>query len=184
LRDEHGIAVRAIDISPQMVELATARGIDAAVGDVEVLPFADASFDCVIAAWMLYHVPDLDRGLSEIARVLRPGGRLIAATNGQRHLGELWALVGVDRDASSFNAENGESILDRHLVHVEQHGVEALVTFADRDAVHAYLAASPALAGPQVAERLPQLHGPFHATRRNCVFVASKASPIQRATIR
>jgi hypothetical protein len=40
----------------------------------------------------------------------------------------LWALVGVDRDASSFNTENGKSILDRHLVHVEQHDVEGLVT--------------------------------------------------------
>lgn len=185
LGDEHGIAVRAIDISPRMVELARARGIDAAVGDVEALPFADASFDCVIAAWILYHVSDLDRGLSEIARVLRPGERLIAATNGQRHLEELWALVGVDRHASSFNTENGKPIIDRHFVQVEQHEVEGPVTFADRDAVRAYVAASPALAGPQPAELVPELQGPFRATRRNCVFFASKASPIiRRATTR
>ncbi len=44
------------------------------VGDVQSLPFADAGFDCVIASWMLYHVPDLDLGVSEIARVLRAGG--------------------------------------------------------------------------------------------------------------
>ena len=36
---------------------------------------ADARFDTAVAAWMLYHVPDLDRGLAEIARVLTPGGR-------------------------------------------------------------------------------------------------------------
>ena len=45
-----------------MVELARARGVDARVGDVQELPFADGAFDCVVAAWMLYHVPDLDRG--------------------------------------------------------------------------------------------------------------------------
>ena len=67
--------VTFVDLSQRMVELARARGIaDAHVGDVQELPFADASFDTVVAAWMLYHVPDLDRGLAEIARVLEPGG--------------------------------------------------------------------------------------------------------------
>jgi ubiquinone/menaquinone biosynthesis C-methylase UbiE len=73
LADEHAIAVTAIDISERMVQLARPRGIDAAVCDVQSLPFPDESFDCAIAAWMLYHVPDLDQGLREISRLLRPG---------------------------------------------------------------------------------------------------------------
>ena len=52
----------AIDQSERMVELTRARGVDARVGDVQALPFEDAAFDCAVAAWMLYHVPDLDRG--------------------------------------------------------------------------------------------------------------------------
>ena len=45
-----------------MVELARARGVDARVGDVQALPFEDESFDAALAAWMLYHVPDVERG--------------------------------------------------------------------------------------------------------------------------
>ena len=51
-----------------------ARGVDAHVGDVQELPFADGAFDCVVANWMLYHVPDLDRGL-ERAGARAPSGR-------------------------------------------------------------------------------------------------------------
>ena len=85
--------VIGIDQSERMVEIQRSNGIDARRGDVEALPFADAEFDVAIAAWMLYHVPDLDRGLRELARVLRPGGRLVAVTNGVDHLQELWELA-------------------------------------------------------------------------------------------
>ena len=77
-----------LDVAPRMVELARSRGVDAIVGDVQELPFENALFDCAVAAWMLFHVPDIDRGLSELARVLRPGGRLVAVTNAEHHLAE------------------------------------------------------------------------------------------------
>jgi SAM-dependent methyltransferase len=93
LRLELGASVVAIDVSPLMVELAGARGVDARLGDVQELPFADGSFDCAVAAWMLYHVPDVDRALGELARILRPGGSLVAVTNYLDHLSELRALV-------------------------------------------------------------------------------------------
>jgi SAM-dependent methyltransferase len=108
-----GCAVVAIDQSPRMVELALQRGVDARVGDVQALDFADASFDAVVAAWMLYHVPDLDRALRECVRVLRPGGVLVAVTNAAADLGALWALVGRDPSARllTFRSENGEEAL-------------------------------------------------------------------------
>ncbi len=81
---ELDVDVVAIDQSERMVELTRARGIDARVADVQALPFGDGEFDCVVANWMLYHVPDLDRGLAEVARVLRPEGRLVAATEQPR----------------------------------------------------------------------------------------------------
>ena len=48
----------------------------AVTGDAMTLPFADASFDRLIAAEVLEHVPDDRAAIAELARVLRPGGRL------------------------------------------------------------------------------------------------------------
>ncbi len=94
----------------------------AVVGDVGHLPFGDASFDAAMALWMLYHVPDHRAALDELRRVLRPGGRLLAATNSTRPR----ALEAVLADALSealgrveerwfpqlnFTAENGAGIL-------------------------------------------------------------------------
>ena len=77
-----------------MVELTRARGIEAVVGDVRNLPFAAGSFDSALAAWMLFHVEEVDAALSELARVLRPGGRLVVVTNGERSMYELRDALG------------------------------------------------------------------------------------------
>ncbi len=92
------LAVCFTDLSPGMLSEAR-RGLagDARFAfaslDAQALPFADGDFDLVIANHMLYHVPDLPRALRELARVLRRGGRLCAATNGRPHLREMDALV-------------------------------------------------------------------------------------------
>jgi demethylmenaquinone methyltransferase/2-methoxy-6-polyprenyl-1,4-benzoquinol methylase/phosphoethanolamine N-methyltransferase len=75
-----------IDPSPEMVKLAKEKAAKAPApaafreGVIEALPYADASFDAVLSSLMLHHLPeDLRRtGFAEIARVLKPGGRLIA----------------------------------------------------------------------------------------------------------
>ena len=48
---------------------------------IDALPFRAQAFDFAIAAHVLYHVPDIARGARELARVLRPGGTLLATTN-------------------------------------------------------------------------------------------------------
>ncbi|MEX0751204.1 MAG: class I SAM-dependent methyltransferase, partial [Dehalococcoidia bacterium] len=62
-----------------------------AQASAEALPFAEASFDRAMANHMLYHVPDIPLALREIRRVLRPGGRVVLATNdaGRGRLFEL-----------------------------------------------------------------------------------------------
>ena len=172
LRSERDVHVCALDISPRMVELARTRGVDARVGDVQDLPFENERFDCLIAAWMLYHVPDIDRGLREIARVLVPGGRLLAVTNSRRHLAELWSLVGQDRYEFPFNAENGKSILERHFSTVARTDFEGSVTFPDQAAASRYVAAS--IRGANLADRVPVLTAPLRATSRNAILVATK----------
>ncbi|HEU4449984.1 MAG TPA: ubiquinone/menaquinone biosynthesis methyltransferase [Gaiellaceae bacterium] len=73
-----GGRVTGLDFSERM--LARARGKSAAVrwvrGDVLALPFADASFDAATVGFGIRNVDDLEAGLAELARVLRPGGRL------------------------------------------------------------------------------------------------------------
>ncbi len=172
---ELGCAVVAIDQSPRMVELARERGVDARVGDVQELGFGDAEFDAVVAAWMLYHVPDLDRGLAECARVLRPNGALIAVTNAAADFAELWDLVGRDTTERllTFRAENGEEALRRHFGHVARRDVTADVTFADADAVRRYVGSS--ILGRTYAANVPELDEPLVARKLVTVFVATKA---------
>jgi SAM-dependent methyltransferase len=172
LTRELGVEVVAIDLSPRMVELARDRGVAARVADVQELPFDDAEFDVAVANWMLYHVPDLDRGLAELARVLRPGGRLVAATNGLRHLRELWSLVGRDRASEPlrFFAETGDEPLRRHFSRVERRDFTGPVTFASHEDLRGYIAAS--VAHKHLAERVPSFDGPLVATRVNAIFVA------------
>jgi len=171
---ELGADVIAVDQSERMVELTRSRGVEAVVGDVQALPFEDASFDCVVAAWMLYHVPDLDLGLSELARVLRRGGRLVAVTNSDDNLRELWAPFGERaRRQHPFSAENGEEHLRRHLARIEAREVRGTVTFADWDAAHGYLAASVSRA--DLADELPRFEGALVASRLVVVFVAETA---------
>lgn len=171
---ELGASVVAVDISPRMVELARERGVDARVGDVQELPFRDGEFDCVAANWMLYHVPDLERGLSELARVLAPGGRLVAATNGLQHLGELWSLAGRDRanEPVRFFAETAEPFLQRHFVSVERRSVDVPVTFPDVSAVRHYIESS--VAHKHLASHVVDFEGALVATSRQVVFVCGK----------
>ena len=63
------------------------------VQDAQALAFPDESFDCITANHMLYHVPDIRLALQEIKRLLKPGGRLMAATNGRGHMQDLDELL-------------------------------------------------------------------------------------------
>ena len=70
--------VTGLDFSEQMLVRARAKSdsVEWVLGDVTVLPFDDASFDAVTVGFGIRNVPDLDVGLAELARVLRPGGRV------------------------------------------------------------------------------------------------------------
>lgn len=170
-----GVDVVALDQSERMVELTRARGVDARVGDVQALPFDDGEFDVAVANFMLYHVPAVDLALGELARVLRPGGRLVAATNGVRQLAELWELVG--RDLSDrwtlFMRETGDDLLRPHFVEVrvvELDGVLELTAEDMRDYVE------HSVAHKHVAGAVPDFAGTRRVTTSSAVFVATRAA--------
>ncbi len=170
---ELGVAVAAVDISPRMVELTRARGVDAQVADLQELPFEAGSFDCVAANWVLHHVPDLDRGIRELARVLRPGGRLVAATLGDGNMQELWDLLGGEVTAGlSFGYGNGEAALAPHLTQIERREANGTVVFPDRASMHEFVAATTTRS--HLAARIPELVDPFQTRSTHCVFVAAK----------
>lgn len=166
--------VTAVDLSPRMVELTRERAVNALVADVHDLPFADDGFDCVVANWVLQHVPDLEAGLREIGRVLQPKGRLIAATFSAEHLRELYEwLQAPDVGDLEFSSENGAGLLEPHFDSVERRDADGIVRFPDRASLHAYL--SSLIRGSELAERLPELEGGFEARSRQSIFVATNA---------
>jgi SAM-dependent methyltransferase len=171
LQRELGADVVAVDQSVRMVELTRSRGVDARLGSVEELEFDDESFDCVVAAWMLYHVQDLDRAFAEIVRVLRPGGRLVAVTNGFDHLKELYELVGRPRLRSSFLAEDADRILPRFFAHVDRRDAHGWVVFPDAQTAQSYVGSLVLLEGA----RVPPVEGPIRVRRRPSIFVAERA---------
>ena len=71
-----GAVVTAADQSTAMVALARAAGVDALVAGVEDLPFTDASFDAVVAGFLLNHLARPEVAVASLARVLAPLGRL------------------------------------------------------------------------------------------------------------
>ena len=161
-----------VDQSAAAVEAARARGLEALRANIESLPFEDGSFDVVMCNWVLYHLDNLDQGLKEIARVLRPGGRFVGAYNLQGHLDEVWSRVESGWPSDAFDGHNGADALARHFVAVERRDTTGAVLWENRAALQAYLDAFREMLGELHA---PQGRYPLRATRRNCVFVAHKA---------
>ena len=71
-------SAKGIDLSPGMLAHAKERGLDVREGSVTSLPFEDASFDVTCSFKVLAHVPNIALALSEMARVTRPGGVVLA----------------------------------------------------------------------------------------------------------
>jgi len=146
------------DLSPGMIRSqqanAAAHGVRPVNLDAQALPFPAGSFDVVLANHMLYHVPDTDAALSEIRRVLRPEGLLLAATNSVHTMPELGTLSrralllltdfsgdveALASDASNFCLENGLQFLGRHFYAVARYDLPSTLVFLEPEPVLAYL---------------------------------------------
>jgi SAM-dependent methyltransferase len=88
---ELGHEVLGVDFTPEMLELAAANVPEASFvkADLRELPVEDQHFDLVVCGLALAHLADLDAGSAELARVLKPGGRLVVSVIHpfQAHLG-------------------------------------------------------------------------------------------------
>ena len=87
----HPVRAAGCDLSAGMLRSSAHPVLFCA--DVAALPVRDEVFDVVLAAHMLYHVPDRRAAVRELRRVLAPGGTCVAVTNGANHLLPLRGLV-------------------------------------------------------------------------------------------
>ena len=161
--------------------------------DAQTIPFADESSDALIANHMLYHVPDLDKALAEIRRVLKDGGRFYATTNGVNHMKELADLVQplapelpfVQRaNSKAFGLENGRTKLERCFGDVSQRRYEDSLKVPEAEPLAAWVlsvrGATDAFTDKNVAKLRHLIDkriastGSFHVTKSVGMFVASR----------
>lgn len=125
------------------------------VGDMEEIPFADNSFDVILANFVLYHAYDVEHALEEIHRVLHPEGVLIAATNSQLFnmkefdtlIHRAFRLLGYplsDRDSerlplNQFSLESGTVKLGRHFKSVARYDLPGTLVFSEAQPVIDYI---------------------------------------------
>ncbi len=115
-----GWVITLTDLSDGMLDAAwrnlvtLGRGFKFEQMDAQSIPYGDKTFDVVIANHMLYHVPDREKALAEIKRVLKDDGRLIATTVGNTHMQEMYQLLKrvntnerPDMFSNPFTLENG-----------------------------------------------------------------------------
>lgn len=84
-----GKNVIGIDISTEAIRLAGKRTNRVLVADSQQIPFAEGTFDVVIARGVLHHLPDYEKGVSEIARVLQSDGEVVATDSNKSLLSTI-----------------------------------------------------------------------------------------------
>ena len=137
------------DFSAGMLEkaketLKDETGIAYSVIDIQDIPYLDGSFDAVIANMMLYHVPDLAKGLGEVRRVLKEGGSFYCATYGENgmmeYIGSLFCGYGIEtRVNASFTLQNGAEKLGPYFAEIEQDLYEDALLVTDVDDLVDYI---------------------------------------------
>lgn len=126
------LRVTLLDLSIGMVDTARSSSngderFNFATGDAQHLPFENGRFDTVLANYMLYHVPDIAQAVHELRRVLKPSGRLCAATNGRQHMQDLYDLMNrfsleaapMHSFTGRYGLENAPEILGKYFEQVE-----------------------------------------------------------------
>lgn len=161
--------------------------------DAMALPFPDAAFDLVFANHMLYHVPEPATAIAEFRRVLRPGGVLVAATNGAGHMRQATELVrplaalggGLELmgvSPLSFTSESGGALLGASFGDVQLHRFDDSLHVTDQQVLLDYLRSLVHLPDQVPAETAAALAAwertvlavplPFQVDRATGVFLA------------
>lgn len=170
-RLRRGGRLLAGDLSWGMLRDLSARSLPDRAGplnaDVMRLPLCEACCDVVLVNHMLYHVPQIEVAVSEIHRVLRSGGRLVAATNAQdamqtfiaemeeagRALGHPFKVPTIPVRVR-FTLENGRAYLRSSFAEVERDVIESALVFSEAAPAIAYINTTRLLYEPPLPEGL------------------------------
>jgi SAM-dependent methyltransferase len=160
------------DLSAAMCTTLRNKGFAPVQASADALPFRDNSFDGAIACHMLCHVDEPAKAVAELRRVVRPGGWLVAATNGGGHMAELWevaARVGLPMSLPealnlSFRAENAIELLSKQFDDIDMIRYEDELRVPAVEPVVAYLASC--VDRDLTDDELSALHGEVAAVVR------------------
>jgi len=121
--------------------------------DAEDIPYNDSTFDVVIANHMLYHVDNIQKALSEICRVLKPGGYLYCSTVGQNHMMEIRDIMSKFKSetmdikssdiTSRFKLENGAYKLKKWFDNIEMKRYEDNLIVTEATPIIDYMFSMP-----------------------------------------
>ncbi len=158
--------------------------------DAQALPFHNASFDAVIANYMLYHVPEIPRALAEIRRVLEPSGFCYAATIGLAHMREMnelaarfFSIPRMTDSAERFGLESGEAYMRRSFSGVKLERYPDSLVATEVEPLMDYICSMRAVAfvtTQQVADLRQHLeselaaHGEFRISKDSGMFIAQR----------
>jgi SAM-dependent methyltransferase len=143
-------------MAAQAMERTQGQQVRFLMADAQSVPFPDETYDVVMARHMLYHVPDIDRALSEAARVLRPQGRILVTTNSAHTMPEYQALMegaarrfpGMERRervTDRFSVENAPVFLEPYFDAVETHILRGTLRFPSAQPLLEYFASHRSL---------------------------------------
>lgn len=118
------------------------------VFDCEKIPYADASFDLVIANHVLFYCENISAACREIARVLKPNGVFLCSTYGQNHMKEISDLVtefddrivlSADKLYERFGKENGTQILSHNFSRISWKQYEDYLFIREAEPLISYI---------------------------------------------
>ncbi|WP_256868042.1 class I SAM-dependent methyltransferase [Candidatus Entotheonella palauensis] len=114
--------------------------------DAQAIPYADQTFDAVIANHMLYHVPNRPQALREIHRVLKPDGTFYATANSVRYFQEVYALIQEINPRAelrlfqtAFGFENGAAQVAESFNTVNSEAFDSALAITDSAPLFAYI---------------------------------------------
>jgi SAM-dependent methyltransferase len=171
IRDGSPAAVVGIDPSAEQLAYARERaGLATAefrVGDAQDLPFVDASFDIAVMALVIHFVPDPAKAVTEMARVLRPGGRAAAyvwdytkAGSPTAPLPAAMKAIGLAPPAPPSPQATSSAALEElwrtaGFVYIETRSIGILVEFADFEEFWGSMTVPVGPAGKAIAQMSP-----------------------------